>query len=147
MVRISRKLSLININHKMNELQNYFSNNSMIIAAFLYGSYGTETQTRLSDVDLAILLNVNKISFDDELKISSDIRSLTGEDDINIMILNDIPLPLQYSILSTGNRIYEKDINTLNDFIEYVTKMYLDFAIHLHHFYCRKVTPGHAKEL
>lgn len=135
MVRTAKKLTLINIEHRMKELSRYFSGSSLITAVFIYGSYGTESQTNLSDVDLALLLSNDNVSLDDELKISAEISSLAGEDDINVVIMNRAPLTLQYKILSTGTLIYEKDSNRLNGFTEFVIKRYLDYAIDLDNFY------------
>jgi predicted nucleotidyltransferase len=137
MVRTAKKPSLINIDHKIKELCRYFSGNLLITAAFIYGSYGTEHQTHLSDVDLALLIRNDKVplSLEEELKISAEISSLAGEDDINAIILNGAPLPLQYKVLATGRLIYEKEASGLSDFIEFVTKRYIDFAIDLKQFY------------
>ncbi|MCW3488582.1 HepT-like ribonuclease domain-containing protein [Dethiobacter alkaliphilus] len=55
MARLSRIPEKININSHIKDIQNYFSNRTEIAAAFLFGSYGTQYQTPLSDVDIAIL--------------------------------------------------------------------------------------------
>ncbi|MBE0467502.1 MAG: DUF86 domain-containing protein [Candidatus Desulforudis sp.] len=51
-------MRMINIEGRMPALQWYLAENPDIVAAYLYGSYGTVTQTVLSDVDLGILLRL-----------------------------------------------------------------------------------------
>lgn len=127
---------LININHKMDALVDYFRASRDIEAAYLFGSYGTEHQTPLSDVDLALLVTQGAtISLTDELKLGAEITAIAGEEDIDLVILNKVPVTLQHRVLSTGRLIYRKEDSQLPDFIERVLKFHGDYHIDLANFY------------
>ncbi len=134
MTRLSKKKNKINIEPHMDKIKQYFLGSTDIAAALLFGSYGTKYQTPLSDVDMAILfLPGQKISLDRELVILSDLSIITGEEDINLVILNKAPLTLQFEVLLTGNVLFKKDL-CLEDFHEYVCKRYADYKIDLDQF-------------
>lgn len=143
MVRLSRELRMIDIESRIPELKQYLGQNRDVVAAYLYGSYGTERQTVLSDVDLAILVRRGvHHDFRKRLGIQSDVVDVTGQEDINVVILNDLPLHIQHEILSTGRLLYERpssdpanDEHT--DFIEFVIKRYPDYFIDFEVF-CRE---------
>jgi len=128
-VRLSRKLRMINIESRLPALEKYFAGNPDIIAAYLYGSYGTSTQTVLSDVDLGILLREGMDYFDLYLAIQSAVIEVTREEDVNVLILNDAPVIIQYEVIATGRLLYERSAAAHLDFIERVLKRYPDFAL------------------
>ncbi|ACA60178.1 type VII toxin-antitoxin system MntA family adenylyltransferase antitoxin [Candidatus Desulforudis audaxviator] len=130
MVRLSRNLRMINIESRLPALKEYFAGNPDIIAAYLYGSYDTSAQTVLSDVDLGILLREGiKDRFDLYLAIQSAVIEVTREEDVNVLILNDAPVIIQYEVIATGRLLYERSADTHLDFIERVLKRYPDFAL------------------
>lgn len=143
MVRLSRELKMINIEPRLPELKQYFDRDQDIIAAYLYGSYGTDRQTVLSDVDLAVLLRREADrKLPRLLQLQADIINVGGQEDINVVILNDLPLLLQYEVLATGRLLFERPPfdpadNEHLDFIEYVAKRYPDFRIYYDTF-CRE---------
>ncbi|EEG77886.1 type VII toxin-antitoxin system MntA family adenylyltransferase antitoxin [Dethiobacter alkaliphilus] len=134
MVRLSRIPEKININSHIKDIQNYFSNRAEIAAAFLFGSYGTQYQTPLSDVDIAILyIPGTPVDIKNQLEIMSDLADITGEEDINVVVLNKAPLTVQFEVLKTGKILVKKELY-LEDFHEYVCKRYADFKIDLDQF-------------
>jgi len=134
MVRLSKTLEIINIDLHLEEIRKYFVGREDVAAAFLFGSYGTQYQTALSDVDIAVLFVPNAIiNLKIELSILADLNSITDEEDINLVILNRATLPLQFEILSTGKVLVQKGLY-LEDFHEYVCKRYADYKIDLDQF-------------
>jgi predicted nucleotidyltransferase len=128
MARTAHTPGLINIEPFIPALLKYFANNNDITAAYLYGSYGTGAQTPLSDVDLGILLTQGvKRTLIKQMEIESDIAGICRNDDINVLILNDGPVLLQFKVISTGRLLYERDPHTVNNFQEIVCKRYADF--------------------
>lgn len=127
-MRLSKKLKKIDLSQNMDQLGSYFNNNPLILAAYLFGSYGTEYQTPLSDVDFGIL-TIKPTLVKEELKIMSDLSELLSEDDVNIVFMNQADLLIQYQVLATGRLLHCKDQIFLTDFIELVTKRYCDFRI------------------
>ncbi|MBF7083461.1 nucleotidyltransferase domain-containing protein [Desulfallas sp. Bu1-1] len=101
MARTAHTPGLINIEPFIPALLKYFANNNDITAAYLYGSYGTDAQTPLSDVDLGILLTQGvKRTLIKQMEIESDIAGICRNNDINVLILNDGPVLLQFKVKS-----------------------------------------------
>ena len=134
MVRLSRNKNMIDIEPHMDTLKRYLLDREDVAAALLFGSYGTQFQTPLSDVDLAVLFKAGqKITLERELSILADLSDITGEEDINLLVLNKAPLTLQFEVLLTGRVLIKKDF-FLEDFHEYVCKRYIDYKIDLDQF-------------
>jgi predicted nucleotidyltransferase len=134
MGRLSKNKNKINIEPQVEEIEQYFLNRQDVAAALLFGSYGTQYQTPLSDLDIAVLfMPGQQISLNRELSMLSDLSTITGEEDINLVVLNKAPLTLQFEVLLTGNVLAKKDFY-LEDFHEYVCKRYADYKIDLDQF-------------
>lgn len=148
MGRLSKNKNKINIEPQVEEIEQYFLNRLDVAAALLFGSYGTQYQTPLSDVDIAVLfMPGQQIIMNRELAMLADLSAITGEEDINLVVLNKAPLTLQFEVLLTGNVLAKKDFY-LEDFHEYVCKRYADYKIDLDQFKkdydsaLREVYPG-----
>lgn len=134
MARLSNNKNKINIEPHMAEIKQYLFNCEDIVAAFLFGSYGTQYQTPLSDVDIAVLFKPEpRVTLDRELLLLADFNAITGEEDINLVVLNKAPLTLQFEVLLTGKALIKKDFY-LENFHEYVCKRYADYKIDLDQF-------------
>lgn len=120
--------NLLQIKNEIEELRNYFKSNDNILSVYIFGSYGTDMQTGLSDIDIAILFNED-ISFLKELKYSAEISSIIRRDDIDVINLNNAPIYLQHDILLKGEKIYEKESVKTQDFIEKVLEEHHDYGI------------------
>ena len=118
----------------MAEIEKYFLDQKDVAAALLFGSYGTQYQTPLSDVDIAVLfMPGHRVTLNGELAILADLSVITGEEDINLVFLNKVPITLQFEVLLTGNVLVKKDLY-LEEFHEYVCKRYADYKIDLDQF-------------
>ncbi|MDR5588007.1 MULTISPECIES: nucleotidyltransferase domain-containing protein [Clostridium] len=95
---------MVNIDHKINDLKNYFKSNDNIVAAWFIGSYGTEYQTEDSDIDIALLLD-KKIGIMDEMDISCRISEVLGFDNIDTINLLSAPITLQFKVIDEGRSI------------------------------------------
>lgn len=128
MVRVANTPFLINIEPCLVDLVDYLSENKDIAAAYFYGSYHTEMQTPLSDVDMAVLFSSQaRRRLDDVMRIEADVVGICGCDDINILVLNDAPVLIQFKVISTGRLLYERNSDMVSDFQEVVFKCYADF--------------------
>ncbi len=128
-MRLARKPDKLNIEACIPCLVKYLEQQDDVLAAIIYGSYGTAYQTPLSDVDLALLFRKNRRpGIERVLVLEAGIASVCREDDINVLVLNDADVMLQFRVLETANLIYERDHSALCDFREYVFKVYGDFA-------------------
>lgn len=134
MVRLSKNKDMINIKDSILQVSDYLSNRTDVAAAYIFGSYGTAYQTPLSDVDIGILFLTNKMpDMDTILEITSCLTEITGEEDINMLVLNTAPITLQYEVVSKGKVLFKKS-SYLEDFHEYLFKRYGDFIIDLDRF-------------
>jgi len=118
------------IQDKLPELLDYFSSREAILTVFVFGSFGTEQCTELSDLDLAIIFN-RKVSLMEEMKISADLSLILGRDDVDVVNLNEARVDLCHEILYTGEIIYERDKIITADFIENALKRYFDYGLTL----------------
>jgi len=121
---------MIRIDDRLDDLRALFQRTDALVAAYLFGSYGTPDQTPLSDVDLGLIFrNGRAPGLDEELALRADILDALREEDVSIVLLDRAPSPLQHRVLSTGRRIYCADATAHADFVERVLDVYCDFAI------------------
>ncbi len=93
------------------KLKSFFETRSNIAAAYLYGSYATEKNTHKSDVDIAILMELEKTSterFSVRNQIRSDLSRLLRKD-VDLVIMNEAGETLLLEILTRGKLIFEKN--------------------------------------
>jgi predicted nucleotidyltransferase len=101
-----------------------------VLALFLYGSYGTPTQSPLSDVDLALLFRPSRTpDRERELEIRGEILNLLGEEDVSITLLERSDPIFQHEVLRTGRTLFCADQAELADFVEHVLDRHADFVV------------------
>jgi len=84
----------------------------------------------LSDLDFAILLSsqlTKQQRFDKHLELIGIFNNVFRTDEIDLIILNDVPLRICYTVLKTGKLLYFRKKDDLVDFRDQVLKYYLDF--------------------
>ncbi|HHV15111.1 MAG TPA: nucleotidyltransferase domain-containing protein [Gelria sp.] len=136
MARLSIKLDKIKIEDKLPALGEFFDSRKEILAVYLFGSYGTEFQTNLSDIDLAILVSGSvtpDLAY--QLDLSAQLADIIQEEDIDVVVLNTASVVMQFEVLSTGKLLFERNHELVCDFLERVLKEYGDFQIDLKQFY------------
>ncbi len=112
-------------------LKEYFASNEDIVAAFVFGSFGTTSYiSSRSDLDLAILYS-GDLSLLEDMKISADLSVLLAREDVDIVNLNKVRVDLCHEILRTGEIVYQRDRIRTADFIEQTLKHYFDYGIPL----------------
>lgn len=128
-LRLTGRAEKINIDPCIPRLVEYLKGQDDVVAAMLYGSYGTSHQTALSDVDLALLFRQDaRPSAERVLSLEASIVGICREDDINVLSLNDADVMLQFRVLDTATLIFNGDPGALCDFREHVLKIHADFA-------------------
>lgn len=124
---------MVNIDVKLNDLNNYFKSNNNIIAAWFIGSYGTADQTEDSDIDIALLFD-KPIDILAEMEISCKISEIVEFDNIDTINLLCAPITLQFKVIDEGRSIYEKDYYKVCDFMEETFNKYRDEKYYLDRF-------------
>lgn len=112
-------------------LADYFKSDPIIVSAYIFGSFGTDRQTPLSDLDIAVLFAEN-IPLMEELKHAAEVSSLLGLENIDFINLNKAPVQLQHQILLTGTKIFDGRPELTQDFVEKVLEIYHDYQGILH---------------
>ena len=112
------------------EIKNIFISKDVILS-YLFGSYIKGNFSKLSDIDIAVILkkkidceNYLKIKLDLSVKLSEILRDLKTE--IDIVILNESSITLKYQVIKYGEVIYKLDEKTRVNFETTVVDYYLD---------------------
>jgi len=128
MVRTGRHPHQVNIEPHLGALVRYLEAQQDVLAAYIYGSYGTRDQTPLSDVDIALLFYRDKLPGRRRLlSLEADASAICCENDVNLLCLNEADVILQFRVLQTGRVLLEKEPDAVADFREYVFRVHGDF--------------------
>ncbi len=102
----------------------------MIAAAYAYGSRTSGRVLPLSDLDLAFVL-VPDASRDDPLlaeRLAARIASALGTSvEVDAHVAEDLPLPVQGRIVTTGVLLFERDPARRVEFETSTRRLYFDF--------------------
>ncbi len=124
------------VEERKEELKEYFAGEEDIMAAYLFGSHGTEHETPLSDIDFAILYRKGVESgLMRDMQVMAGLSSILRIEDIDFVNLNKAPILLQHEIISSGELLYERDRETVSDFIYYVLTFAYDEKIRARKYY------------
>jgi predicted nucleotidyltransferase len=85
-----------------------------LIAAYLFGSHAEGRAHRESDVDVAVALDLSTWSdesgrFDERVRLSAELVSVTGSNEVDVVVLNDAPPLLARRIVLDGRCIHCAD--------------------------------------
>lgn len=99
-----------------------------IAAVYLYGSSLAGRISRLSDIDLALVLPDEP---DDPLfaeRIAARVgEELGGDIEIDAHVAADLPLPVRGRVVTRGRLIYERDPSCRVEFETATRRLYFDF--------------------
>lgn len=115
-----------NLGPIVQKLIEYFNKEPSVISVYLFGSFGTELQTPLSDLDIGVLYDGN-VPVMEELKQAAEISSLLSLEKIDLINLNKAPVHLQHEILYRGEQIFNRIPERTEDFVENVLEIYHDY--------------------
>jgi predicted nucleotidyltransferase len=109
-------------------IQAYLARQPDIVIAYLFGSVARGEENRLSDVDIAILLEPD---LNRETQLEVQIKYLTELDqmicrDVQLVILNDAPPMLAYQVIRDGLLLYERSQEERVEFAVLAIKRYFD---------------------
>jgi predicted nucleotidyltransferase len=120
----------IDIEPFLDDLRAYLENLDGLVAAWIFGSYGTSDQTPLSDLDLALLYHPEAVpDLSGQGEVWERIIETLQEEDVSVTLLNRAPILFQFRVLSTGRRLVCRDEIALADFVEWVISRHSDFII------------------
>ncbi len=107
-------------------LRRLLSDASGVLVAYLYGSHARGQAGRLSDVDVALLLDNN----DEErrLELTAEIAHTVAPARADVVVLNDAPAALSYRVLRDGKVLASRDDRARVQHWVRTVDRYLDMA-------------------
>ena len=111
-----------------------------IAAAYLFGSYAKGKQQQSSDLDIALLLNINETDAFSLLSFITALEKKTGYK-VDAVILNNAGEVLKHEIRREGILLFERSSMYRKQFEVKSRKFYEDF-LHLHKKYVNKILYG-----
>ncbi len=118
-----------NILSEHKRLADFLSKQEHIKLAYLFGSVASGKAGKLSDMDIAVLIDDilnKKDKFEFQLKLISDITDLLKIERVDLVVMNDAPLSLKYEIIKANYPLFIRDRIEKIDFEQKVLSRYLD---------------------
>lgn len=109
----------------MDTLRKYFQKNANVELAYLFGSRATGKSSPTSDYDIGIKLK-QLIGLDEKYFIEVDLRNLLNTHSLDLIIMNEAPLVLNYNIIK-GKCIYAVDRQTRIEIEANILSRYFDY--------------------
>ena len=97
--------------------------------AYLFGSVAEGNVGELSDVDLAVFLDESlnkKERFSLQLKLISELTSILKNDRIDLIVMNNAPISLNYEIIKANHPLLVRDEGQKIDCEHRILSRYLD---------------------
>ena len=112
------------------KLKKYFENHEEIQFAILFGSLAKGKANKMSDVDIAVMVDPKfdkSFPFGYQAELITDLMQVLKRNDVDAVILNKAPIALKHEVLRYGKFIYIKDkqarikfqIDTINQYDDY----------------------------
>ena len=114
---------------EIGRLQSFFAGQRKVRLAYLFGSYGKGTEGPLSDIDIAVFLKNNLSKHDrqeTQLELLGEISSIVNTDRLDLVVMNDCPVELNYEIIKHGKILNVKDEGERVDLESMILSRYLD---------------------
>ena len=115
--------------YKYKKVVEFLSKQKHVKLAYLFGSVAEGREGKLSDIDLAVFLDESlskKERFNLQLKLISELTSIMKTDRIDLIIMNDAPLSLNYEIIKANHPLLVRDKGEKIDFEHGILSRYLD---------------------
>lgn len=93
-------------------LGRYFGSRDHVLFAYLFGSHARGQAGPLSDVDTAVFLDESvprERYFDERLEMIGGVMDVLGVDEVDVAILNQTPLALNYRVVRDGVVLFCRD--------------------------------------
>jgi len=108
----------------MEKIKELLQKDTDILFAYLYGSYATQTTLPDSDIDIAVYLKEENMDY--YLKKDEELLGSIPNDNIDIRILNTMPLLLKFRVIKEGKIIFSQDEQKRVDFEYDVMERYFE---------------------
>ena len=112
-------------------LREVFAARPAVQGAYVFGSVATEREWSGSDLDLGIVVNEDEWDPSDKVPLIGDCMDAARRDRVDLVILNDAPLVLQFEAVRPNVLLYAADDFEHGAFVSKVVRMYWDFQPYL----------------
>lgn len=120
------------------QISNTLKNKESVIFAYLFGSSVNKTYTPMSDIDIAVYLNLNINKSKERLDLVGDLMLALKTDNIDLVILNTSPLTLKARIIQNKEILVDKSPSLRHSFESLVLRQYYDFSIKENYIFRRR---------
>ena len=114
----------------IDKIKNFISKQKYIQLSYLFGSSATGKTGPLSDIDIALYLNPNlsrKQFFMKELLLRSELGKILKTNKlIDVVIMNETPVSLNFEIIKHGKIIFERNRDLRINIETEIMSRYLD---------------------
>lgn len=127
------------------QLREYFKEKKEIKLVYLFGSMANKKEGKLSDIDIGILIDnsLDKTEeFELQLEIIGKLIDILKAGDIDLVIMNNASISLNYEVIKASKPIFIRDIEEKVDFEHYILSLYLD-----RRYYEKRATDEYLKKL
>ena len=118
-----------NIHHLIPKAVAYLQSKPDIIFAYLFGSFGRERPSPLSDLDVAIFLKEHADFQEKRMEILGGLINLLQTEEIDLVILNIAPLTLRMKILESKKVVVDQMPSLRHHFESLTAREYFDFSV------------------
>jgi uncharacterized protein len=117
-----------NISSLIPEAASYLHSVQQVEFAYLFGGLVKHGVRPLSDVDIAVHLDPNTNMTEAKLDILGCLMDILRTDEIDLVILNQAPLPLKMSILRNKEILVDKKPFVRHAYESLIMREYFDFS-------------------
>jgi uncharacterized protein len=125
------------LNDLKNKLSPIFAQDNRIVAVYLFGSNTDGTAHPQSDIDIGIMIEPTSekpFTMDDEIELEIQIEAVLKTDNFDLVVINKVPLILQFRIISPAQHIYIANDDRRCNLEERIILEYYDFSPRLREF-------------
>ena len=116
---------------KADRLREVFAAHPAVRAAYVFGSVAADRERDRSDLDLGIVVDPDRWApTDHKVPLITDCMEAAERDWIDLVVLNDAPLVVQFEVLRPNVLLYARDDFHHGCFFSKVARMYWDFEPH-----------------
>jgi hypothetical protein len=81
----------------------------------------------MSDIDVALFVDRDANKWATHAQFAHELSLALGAPDLDVVLLNDVPIELAYAIIARGRVLYERDITTRVEYEASVMSRYGDY--------------------
>ena len=119
----------VNIEDLIPKALTYLQSMPDILFAYLFGSFGRGKRLPLSHVDIAVYLKEPTVVQEKKMEILGALIDILQTDEIDLVVLNNAPLPLRRRILESKKVVVDREPFLRHHYESLTMREYFDFSI------------------